>query len=175
MEFEVDQPIDAPLWLVEQAFVDPTFYDALGELGAIEPPSMLECRPDETDEALVHLAVHYTFGAKLNAAARAVLDPAKLGWTDRSVLDKRAHEVRFEMVPDHYGDRFRCKGRYRFVEHGPSTTHQVMEGTLEINYPVVGALAERAIYLGLKENLAAEAAILSRWAAERVTKESDAG
>lgn len=175
MDFEVNQPIEAPLWLVEQAFVDPTFYQALGQLAAIEPPKLLECRPDQEDDALVHLVVHYTFGAKLNAAARAVLDPEKLSWTDRSVLDRRAHEVRFEMVPDHYGDRFWCKGRYRFVEHGPSTTHQVMQGKLEINYPVVGALAERAIYLGLRENLSAEAAILGRWAAERGGQERDTG
>ena len=39
----------------------------------------------------MHQEVRYFFAGDLNAAARTVVDPARLSWVERSVLDRRTH------------------------------------------------------------------------------------
>jgi hypothetical protein len=55
------------------------------------------------------------------------------------------------------------------VAGGDDRTMQQMEGELRVNYPVVGRLAERGIFLGLKENIAQEARIIERWVAGEIS------
>ncbi len=167
MDVEVSQPIAAELEAVEEAYVDPGFYAALGQIPHIDPPKLLETSPDPDDPSVVHFKVRYAFGGNLSAAARSVLDPAKLTWTDTSVLDRAHHEVRFEMVPDHYADKLRFMGTNSFQSSGNGVTTQIMKATLAVSYPVVGPLVERAIFLGIRENLSKEAQILASWAAAR--------
>lgn len=170
MDVEVDQEIDAPLELVEEAYIDPSFYAQLGAIGHIGPPQMIESRTEGDGSGLVHFKVRYSFGGSLSPPARAVLDPSKLTWTDTSVLDRSRHEVRFEMIPDHYAERLRFRGTNRFVRAGDGITRQVMKASLVVSYPVVGPLVERAIYLGIRENLSKEAEILAKWARGRDRK-----
>jgi len=163
VRFSVDQPIGAPAARVEAALADPRFYKALAAMSNIGDPEILECT--EGDDA-VHLRVRYAFTGNLAAPARRVLDPAKLTWVVESTVDRSTHTTRFRMVPDHYADRLTCGGSYSLVSSGDASTIQRMEGDLRVNYPIVGRLAERGIFLGLKENVAEEARIIERWVAE---------
>jgi hypothetical protein len=160
MRFTVDQPIAAPLTGVEQAFVDPAFYEALGTMPNIGDPDILECT-ERNDEVL--LRVRYAFTGDLAAPARRVLDPAKLTWVVESTVDRSTHTTGFRMLPDHYADRLSCSGSYVLAPDGDDRTIQRMEGELRVNYPIVGRLAERGIVMGLKEHVAEEAGILERW------------
>lgn len=163
MRFSVDQPIAAPRDAVEAAFVDPGFYAALGELSGIRPPEVLERRAEGAEGNLVHLRVQYAFAGNLSGPARAVLDPDRLTWVDHSTFDRTAHRIEFEIVPDHYADRLQCDGWYQFEPAGEQATRQLMEGDLRVRYPVVGALVERAIVVGMRQHLGEEARILERW------------
>ena len=167
MRFSVGQAIAAPRSAVEAAFLDEGFYQALGGLSGIGVPQVLERRPDARDGNLVHLEVRYAFSGNLSGPARAVLDPDRLTWVDRSTFDRTAHRIDFEMIPDHYGDRFECRGSYRFEVVDDRTTRQVMEGDLRVRYPVVGAVVERALIVGLREHIDEEARLLERWLRER--------
>lgn len=169
MRFVVDQPVRASLGVVEAAFLDPSFYQALGTMDALAPPEIQERRADPADPDLVHLRIRYAFAGRLAPPARAVLDPAKLTWIDESTLDRRRHRVDFRMVPEHYVGRLACSGCYRFEEdpEEQGVTHQLMEGEVRVRYPMVGAVVERAIVMGLRQHLAEEAVVLERWAAER--------
>ena len=160
MHFTVDQPIAAPLARVEKAFVDPAFYEALGEMPNIGNPEVLECTERESD---VFLRVRYAFTGELAAPARRVLDPAKLTWVVESTIDQKTAATTFRMLPDHYANRLECYGSYRLAATGPEATMQHMEGELRVNYPVVGRLAERGIVLGLKEHIAQEARVVEEW------------
>ena len=162
MRFTVDQPIAAPVERVEEAFVDPGFYRALGAMPNIGDPEILECTARDRD---VFLRVRYAFTGELAAPARRVLDPAKLTWVVESTVDQSTSTTSFRMLPDHYANRLECAGTYTLVATDAMMTMQHMEGDLRVNYPLVGRLAERGIVLGLKENIAQEAHVLEQWVA----------
>jgi hypothetical protein len=163
VHFTLDQPIAAPVDRVEEAFVDPAFYKALGEMQNIGNPEILEC----TDrDGRVFLRVRYAFTGDLAAPARRVLDPAKLTWVVESNVDRSTRTTNFRMLPDHYANRLECAGTYTLAAAGPDRTIQHMEGDLRVNYPVVGRLAERGIVVGLKEHITQEAHVVERWVAD---------
>ena len=164
MHFSVDQPIAVGIERVGEAFVDPGFYKALGAMPAIGDPEVLEC--SERD-GQVFLRVRYAFTGDLAAPARRVLDPDKLTWVVESTVDRNTKTTEFRMLPDHYANRLECAGSYTLAPDGLDRTIQQMEGELRVNYPIVGRLAERGIYLGLKEHIAEEAHVLERWVAAR--------
>jgi len=166
VRFTVDQPIAAPVERVEEAFVDPGFYKALGAMPNIGDPEILECTERDDD---VYLRVRYAFTGELAAPARRVLDPAKLTWIVESTVDRSTRTTAFRMLPDHYADRLECAGSYTLVPAGTDSTMQHMAGDLRVNYPVVGRLAERGIVLGLKEHIAQEAHVIEHWVAGEET------
>jgi len=160
VHFSVDQPVAGSCERVEQALLDPAFYRALATIPNIGEPNVLE--HTEVD-GRVHMRIHYAFTGDLAPAARRVLDPAKLTWVMESTADPASHATTFRMVPDHYRDRLECAGTYTLLSDGPERSIQHMEGDLRVHFPVVGRLAERGIFLGLKEHLAQEAGVLERW------------
>jgi hypothetical protein len=172
VDFSVEQPIAAPRHAVEAAFVDPGFYQVLGDMAGIRTPEVLERRVDGN---LVHLRVQYAFAGDLSGPARAVLDPSRLTWVDQSTFDRAAHRIDFEILPDHYADRLQCRGWYRFEANGEKATTQLMGGDLRVRYPIVGGLVERALVLGLREHLGEEARILERWLRDTGAVARDAG
>lgn len=167
MKFKIEQPIMCAMSSVEEAYLQPEFYARLGELDTIGAPEVLKMAPDERDPEVIQLQVRYCFTGNLSSAARAVIDPRKLTWVDHTELDKKLHEMRFRMVPDHYQDRLECHGRHRFESSPGSRTTQIMEGEIEVRFPLVGGAVERAIIDGLKKNLVAEASIIQQWVQER--------
>jgi hypothetical protein len=162
VRFSVDQPIAAPAERVEEALVDPRFYEALATMPNIGEPDVLECTASDGE---MRVRVRYAFTGELAAPARRVLDPAKLTWIVDSTVDRTTHTTTFCMLPDHYRDRLECEGSYALVAEGPDSTIQRMVGDLRVNYPIVGRLAERGIVLGLKEHVAQEAHVIERWVA----------
>lgn len=169
MRFSADQVVGAPRDVVEAAFAEPSFYEALGQMDGLAPPQVLDLRPDPHVAHVVHLDVRYSFTGPLSGPVRAVLDPAKLTWVDHGRLDRHRHVLEFRMVPEHYPDRLSCEGSYRFEPDAGdrSVTHQLMSGELRVRYPIVGGLVERAIVTGLVQHLRQAAAILEAWASAR--------
>lgn len=160
MRFSVEQHLEVPRPVAEQALVDPRFYASMGDSGPIDTPEVLS-RSEE--DGAVRMAVRYRFNGHLSRPARAVLDPEKLTWVIDSLMHFDTHVADFVMVPDHYADRFDCCGRYRFEERGPGSA-QIVEGELRVHVPVVGAAVERAMLMGLRQNLVEQARLMSRWA-----------
>lgn len=163
MRFRVAVRIDVPRARAEQAFVDPDFYRALGEMPNIRAPEVLEVEPGDE---VTRMRIRYVFDGHLPPAARRVLDPEKITWVDESTVHHGRHLTEFRMVPDHYANRMTCEGTYRFDELGPDSTEQVLEGDLIIHYPIVGRLVEKAILMGMRQHLQEEARLLEKLVAE---------
>jgi hypothetical protein len=161
MRFRFTQPISAPRSRVEDAFLDPTFYRALGRIPNLGDPEVLDM---EEAGDLVILRVRYRFAGQLPSAARRVLDPAKLTWVQQSEVNRAEHLTEFRIYPDHYANRLSCRGSYLFEELG-HRTDQVVQGDIVVRYPLVGPLVERAILSGMRDHLVEEARILEDWAA----------
>jgi hypothetical protein len=163
MRFTVDQRFPAPPDVVARAFADPDLYAAFQDLPKMSRPEVL-AHAVQGDE--VALEVRYRFTGDLSPAARAVLDPARLTWVEHATHDLGARTTTFQMVPDHYADRFRCSGLYRFEEDGSrDRTRRHREAEIKVRAPLVGGAVERAIVSGLREHLDAEVAVVEAFLA----------
>jgi len=156
MRFSIEQRFAADVDAVARAYADPDLYTALVGLPKLSEPEVVG---HEVDGDTVMLQVRYRFGGELSAAARAVIDPARLTWVERSTHDLADHSTTFTMVPDHYGDRFRCHGSYRFdaVDGG---CRRRGEGDLRVKALLVGGAVEGAIVSGLQEHLVDEVPVV---------------
>lgn len=149
MRFSVEQLFEAPATEVAQALADPALYEALPDLRKLSRPDVVA---HDIEGDVVHLSLRYRFDGDLSSAARAVVDPARLTWVERSIHDLATHTGTYTMDADHYADRFRCSGTFRYVDSG-SGCRRIVEGDLRVRVPLVGGAVERAIVSGLREHL----------------------
>jgi hypothetical protein len=150
MRFTIEQRFAADVDAVTHAYANPHLYAALVGLPKLSQPDVLA---HSVDGDVVELQVRYRFSGELSPAARAVIDPARLTWVERSTHDLLARTVRFTMVPDHYRDRFRCQGSYRFEAIDDSSCRRRGNADLTVKALLVGGAVEGAIVSGLKEHL----------------------
>lgn len=153
MRFDLTQTIAAPVDEVARAYAGADLYEHLGGTDKLGPPDVLE-RTEHGDT--VTLRIRYRFVADLSPAVTAVVDPERLTWVEESVHDLAARTVRVTLHPDHYADRLRCTGTYRYTERDGATVRRV-DGDLKVKVLFVAGQVERALVSGLKEHLAAEA------------------
>lgn len=164
MRFTVEQRFAAEVDAVAEAYADPALYEALDGLPKLTQPEVLSHRVAGTT---VELQVRYRFGGDLAPAARAVIDPTRLTWVEHSTHDLAAREVSFRMVPDHYGDRFRCTGSYRFEADGEGACRRRGSGELRVKALLVARAVEGAIVSGLQEHLVDEVPVVEAFVRAR--------
>jgi hypothetical protein len=162
VHFAVQQAVAADPGRVADAYVDPDFYGHLGRLPDVDPPEVLERL---VAGACVYLRVRYRFTGELSPAVTRVIDPARLVWVEDAVHDLDTRTSSFRIVPEHYGSRLRCAGVTRVEERPGGSSARVVEGELQVRFPLVGRAVERAIASGLHAHLEREAALLDEWLA----------
>jgi hypothetical protein len=160
VRFTLETAYDAEADRVAAAYADPALYAAFADLPRAGRPEVVA---HEVDGEVVRLDVRWRFNAELSSAARAVIDPDRLTWVERATHHLARREVTFELVADHYRDRFSCTGGYRFTDDGPARTTRHSHGDLRIRALLVGGAVEGAIVDGLKEQLRAEVAIVEEF------------
>jgi len=163
MRFQLEQRIAAPVDAVVTAFVDPAFYETLEALPNLGRPELLS---REERGPVIRMRVRYRFTGHLSAAVRAAIDPKKLTWVEEADHDLAARHVSFRMIADHYADRFRSSGTYRFAPAGDDATVRNCTGDVEIRMPLVGRRVENAIVSGLREHLGSETDLVERFIAD---------
>jgi hypothetical protein len=163
VDFHLEQVFAAEPDAVAAAYADPLLYAAFEALPKMGRPELVG-HSRELD--VVTLQVRYAFAGELSSAARAVLDPARLTWVERSRHDLAERSVTFTLVADHYADRFTASGRYRFVADGDGT-RRIADGTIKVKALLVASAVERAIISGLHEQSASEVAVVESFIAGR--------
>jgi hypothetical protein len=163
VRFHLEQPLPASAGAAVDVLVDPAFLASLSALPRLGLPEVLEQR---TTGTTVHQRVRYRFTGTLSPRVTRVVDPDKLVWVDETTYDRSAGTATFRILPDHYGDRLRAGGTYRFEASGADTCTRIVDGTLEVRFPIVGRAVERAIVSGLEEHMSDEAALVARWLEE---------
>jgi hypothetical protein len=156
----VEQRFAADADAVARTYADPTLYAGFVGLPKLSEPEVLR---HEVDGDLVTLELRYRFIGDLSPAARAVIDPQRLTWVERATHDLAQRTTRFTMVPDHYRDRFRCHGTYRFEPAGDGACRRVAEAELSVKALLVAGAVESAIVSGLEEHLRDEVPIVERF------------
>lgn len=162
MKFRIQQRFTGTPDDVARAYADPDLYVALQQLPKPSKPDVVS---HAVDGDVVTLEVRYRFAGELSSAARAVIDPNRLTWVERSIHDLSARVTTFTMLPDHYADRFRCSGTYRFEAAEPGTLRHG-DGDLRVKVLLVAGPVEGAIVSGLKEHLIDEVAIVNSFVAD---------
>jgi hypothetical protein len=163
VRFSLDQDLPGTVEEVLDVLADPGFVPELGALPKVGPPELLEHR---VDGGTLHQRVRYRFTGALSPAVTRVIEPGRLVWVDDTTYDLEAATATFRILPEHYANRLRCSGRYRFTGT-PEGCRRSIEGDLTVSYPLVGRAVERAILSGLEDHLAAEADLIGRWLARR--------
>lgn len=160
MRFHLEQRLPATASEAIDVLIDPAFLASLAELPKLGEPEVLEQR---VEGDLVHQRVRYRFTGTLSPAVTAVVDPAKLVWVDETTYDRGASTASFRILPEHYADRLRAGGTYRFVAAGRDACTRIADGELTVRFPLVGGRVERAIVSGLEDHIEHEAVLVRRW------------
>jgi hypothetical protein len=111
------------------------------------------------------LTLRMRFIAELNAAARAVVDPAKLSWLQDEQYDLRTLSATVVFRPENYADRFSSSGGYGFAPDpdDASSTIRTITGDLRVRMMLVGGQVEGAVVSGLREHFAEEQPLVQSW------------
>jgi hypothetical protein len=161
VRFEIEQRFAADVDLVAHAYTDPELYARMDALAKLSRPEVLA---HEVDGDVVRLQVRYAFVGDLSPAARAVIDPARLTWVEHSTHHLADRHTSFTMVPDHYRDRFRCAGAYRFEPLDAGSCARHGEAELTVKALLVAGAVEGAIVSGLQEHLVDEVPVVEAFA-----------
>jgi len=162
VRFTVREAVAVPPSRALAAYGDPAFYQGRPGRDDIEVREVVR---HETDGDRVLLEVRFAFTGSLSGAVRRVVDPAKLSWITRTELFPAEGRSQWVVLPDHYPDRLRAAGTYRFAlgEAGPDSTDVEVEGDLQVRVPLAGRSVERVIVNDLRAYLADEVAGLADW------------
>jgi hypothetical protein len=141
------------------AYGSPAFYDGRAPRDGIEVLGVVR-HEDAGDRVLIE--VHFAFTGSVSSAVRAVIDHKKMTWVTRTELRPAEGRSEWLVVPDHYPDRLRAHGTYRFEEGGagPDSTVITVAGDLKVSVPIVGRTVERVIVSGLQSYIAEEVAAI---------------
>ena len=157
MRFTIEQQFSASVDAVARAYADPDLYATFVGLRKLSTPELVR---HEVDGDVVHLDLRYRFAGDLSPAARAVIDPNRLTWVEQATHDLTARRTEFTMVPDHYRDRFRCQGSYRFEAVDERSCARHGEADLKVKALLVAHAVEGAIVSGLEEHLVDEVPVV---------------
>lgn len=144
------------------AYTDPALYATFHGLTKVAPPEVLD---REQADGEISIVLQMRFVAGLNAAARRVVDPAKLTWKQSERYDLAARTATVTFQPDNYADRFSCAGTYTFTPdpHDGTGTVRTISGDLRVRMLLVGGQVEEAFVSGLREHFAEEQPLVQRW------------
>jgi hypothetical protein len=153
----IRQTVSVPQARAIAAYGSPAFYTGRPVRDDI---AALEVVRHDDDGERVLIEVRFAFKGTVSPAVRAVIDPAKMSWITRTEV--RSAEARSDWVvlPDHYPDRLKANGSYRFEpgDQGPTSTIVTVEGDLKVQVPIVGRSVERVIVSDLARYIQDEVA-----------------
>lgn len=149
------QHIDAPAPAASKALADPRFYLSRESSESI---TAVELVGHTGDDERAELRIRFAFTGDLNAAARAILNPDKLTWVQVTTHDLTSGRVAFEIIPDNYADRLRCRGRYTVSANGDDASVRTVATEIHVKAPLVGGQVEDVLMDGLRRELESQAA-----------------
>ena len=164
MKFSIRQTVAVPPARAMAAYGAPAFYEGRPARDDIEVREVVR-HQDSGDRVL--LEVRFAFTGSVSPAVRAVVDPARMSWITRTELVPAERRSSWTVLPDHYPDRLRASGTYRFGdgEAGPGTCEVEVEGDLRVRVPIVGRSVEKVIVGDLRAYIADEVAGIAGWEA----------
>jgi len=162
VKFAIRQAVAVPPDRAMAAYGSPTFYEGRPTRDDIEVRDVV--RHEATADRIL-LEVRFAFTGSLSPAVRAVVDPTKMSWITRTEILLAESRSSWVVLPDHYPDRLRASGTYRFEEgeDGHGTCDVEVEGELVVRVPIVGRSVEKVIVNDLRAYIADEVSGIAGW------------
>jgi hypothetical protein len=157
MRFTAEQRYRADADAVARAYADPALHVAMPATAKLAQPEVLT--HDDAGDRVV-LEVRYRFHGDLPSAARAILDPSRLTWVERTEHHLEARTATFSLRPDHYPDRLRAEGTFVIEPLDDGAARRVLSGELTVRARLVGGTVERTLVADLQEHLRAEVPVV---------------
>jgi hypothetical protein len=156
VKFATQQSVAVPPSAAMAAYGSPVFYDGRPVRDHIE---VLELVRHEDTGARILMEIRFAFRGPISPAVQRFIDHNKMTWITRNEIKPDEARADWVVLPDHYPDRLRSGGVYRF-EPGPdgaATSSTVkIEGDLKVHVPVLGKSVEKVIVSGLRKYFEAE-------------------
>jgi hypothetical protein len=158
VHFATSQAVGVPPARAVAAYATPAFYEGRPVRDHIE---VLELVRHEDTGARVLMEVRFAFRGPISPAVQRVVDRNKMSWITRNELRPDESRAEWVVLPDHYPDRLRAGGVYRFEPDGdgdgdgPGSVVSI-EGDLEVHVPLLGRSVEKVIVSGLRNYFRAE-------------------
>ncbi len=149
MKFYLEQRLNADFDTIQQILISPLYFQNLNEL---DPGGKSELVKKIITDDFIDLIVHYHFVGSLPSAAKAIIDPSKLSWTEETRIDKKTHKGTFSIIPDNYKDRLDCYGTTKLEVISENETLRVLEGDLKVHVFLLASAAEAGIVSGIKKH-----------------------
>jgi hypothetical protein len=163
VKFSIRQAVAVPPARAMAAYGSPGFYQGRSTRDDI---AVREVVSHEASGDRILLKVRFAFTGSVSPAVRAAVDPAKMSWITQTEILLAEGRSSWVVLPDHYPDRLKASGVYRFEEgdSGPGTCDVEVEGDLQVRVPIVGRSVEKVIVGGLRAYIADEVAGIAAWA-----------
>jgi hypothetical protein len=162
MRFSAEQRYRADADAVARAYADPALHLAMPATAKLAKPEVLS---HEIDGDRVVLEVRYRFQGDLPSAARAILDPARLTWVERTEHRLEARTATFVLRPDHYPDRLRSEGSFLVEATDDGGARRALTGELKVRAPLVAGTVERTLVADLQDHLRSEVPVVEAYLA----------
>lgn len=151
--------LDAPLWAVESALLEPAALDRLVAAAPLLQSFVLDERSERDDVVYRRARMR---AALIPPFMMAALETGQLEWIERVSWSRTTHHGEFSIEPtihERYRDRFRCRGDYRLEARG-HRSERIIDLELEILAPLLGPVLERLVASQLRPQFALEARLL---------------
>jgi|GEM_PF-546594 len=155
---------------VAAAFRERSLYDAFTDLPFVGRPELVSFDRVADD---VQLELRYRVAVELPGPARAVIDPERLSFVERSTI-RPDGSAQFVIIPDHYNELATCSGQVTITDvaegDGDGTTRE-SSGDLKLDLGWKGKLfeaqVEEAIVNGFRQSIAAQTKQVRTFIADR--------
>jgi len=167
VDFEIVHTFDADRDLVEQSMFDPELTPhLLKHMSLIREIDLQEIT--RSPEGIARKVRYVPFPTIRRVGPKEV-DPEWMAWFEESFFDRETHRMEYRNVPRvaRVAERMEQHGTVRFERIGPHQTRRVVSGVLVVKVPVLGRLAEWAIFRSAWKILEEEATVLRGFLKEK--------
>lgn len=166
MHFEIAHEIEAPLDVIELAFLSPEMGAMLAS--ALAPGiSSVETVLHEVKDGTFRRILRFQASAPLSLFKDRTIAKEALSWETSVVYPIGSHTSTWEVAPkEQYRRYFRSKGLYKLEAAPEGRTRRVVSGQIEIIVPVpmVSGIVERVALAEVRKTYDAEAETLRKLA-----------
>lgn len=166
MHFEISHELDAPVDVIELAFLSPEMGRLLA-LALAPGVESVETVLHEVKDGELHRTLHFQASAPLSIFKGITVARDALCWDTHAFYRLSDRTSTWEVKPrEQYRRYFRASGTYRLEAIPEGRTRRVVAGDLEITMPVpmIGGLVERLALSEVRKTYDAEADTLHKLA-----------